>query len=45
MSQNVFYEAEDFFFSHLDSLVELTEKYAFLEKQPVKDKKNLSNTF
>ncbi|WP_163654262.1 5-bromo-4-chloroindolyl phosphate hydrolysis family protein [Listeria sp. PSOL-1] len=34
-----FYEAEDFFFSHLDSLVELTEKYAFLEKQPVKDKK------
>ncbi|WP_373626089.1 5-bromo-4-chloroindolyl phosphate hydrolysis family protein [Listeria monocytogenes] len=34
-----FYEAEDFFFSHLDSLVELTEKYAFIEKQPVKDKK------
>ncbi|WP_099222293.1 5-bromo-4-chloroindolyl phosphate hydrolysis family protein [Listeria costaricensis] len=34
-----FYEAEDFFFSHLDSLVELTEKYAFLESQPVKDKK------
>lgn len=34
-----FYETEDFFFSHLDSLVELTEKYAFLERQPVKDKK------
>lgn len=34
-----FYETEDFFFSHLDSLVELTEKYIFLENQPVKDKK------
>lgn len=34
-----FYETEDFFFSHLDSLVELTEKYAFLERQPVKEKK------
>lgn len=34
-----FYETEDFFFSHLDSLVQLTEKYAFLERQPVKDKK------
>lgn len=34
-----FYETEDFFFSHLDSLVELTEKYTFLERQPVKDKK------
>ncbi|EUJ45186.1 5-bromo-4-chloroindolyl phosphate hydrolysis family protein [Paenilisteria rocourtiae] len=34
-----FYDAEDFFFSHLDSLVELTEKYAFLNSQPVKDKK------
>ncbi|WP_442596411.1 5-bromo-4-chloroindolyl phosphate hydrolysis family protein [Neobacillus sp. D3-1R] len=33
-----FYKAEPFYFSHLDSLVELTEKYAFLSSQP---KKNL----
>ncbi|WP_042349206.1 5-bromo-4-chloroindolyl phosphate hydrolysis family protein [Bacillus massiliigorillae] len=31
-----FYEAEQFYYSHLDSMVELTEKYAFLTKQPVK---------
>ncbi|MFS0782616.1 5-bromo-4-chloroindolyl phosphate hydrolysis family protein [Bacillus sp. 1P06AnD] len=31
-----FYEAEAFYYSHLDSLVELTEKYVFLTKQPVK---------
>ncbi|MBP3041241.1 5-bromo-4-chloroindolyl phosphate hydrolysis family protein [Bacillaceae bacterium Marseille-Q3522] len=31
-----FYEAEQFFFYHLDSLVELTEKYAFLSAQPAK---------
>ncbi|WP_077620817.1 5-bromo-4-chloroindolyl phosphate hydrolysis family protein [Bacillus sinesaloumensis] len=29
-----FYKAERFFFSHLDSVVELTEKYAFLSSQP-----------
>ena len=33
-----FYEAEQFYYSHLDSIVELTEKYAFLTKQPVKTK-------
>lgn len=33
-----FYEAEPFYYSHLDSIVELTEKYAFLTKQPVKTK-------
>ncbi|MGN1387657.1 MAG: 5-bromo-4-chloroindolyl phosphate hydrolysis family protein [Bacillus sp. (in: firmicutes)] len=31
-----FYRAEDFYYSHLDSMVELTEKYAFLTKQPAK---------
>ncbi|MEH6944696.1 5-bromo-4-chloroindolyl phosphate hydrolysis family protein [Bacillus sp. JJ722] len=31
-----FYEAEQFYYSHLDSMVELTEKYAFLTKQQVK---------
>jgi 5-bromo-4-chloroindolyl phosphate hydrolysis protein len=29
-----FYRAEEFYFSHLDSLVELTEKYSFLSSQP-----------
>ncbi|MEH7416534.1 5-bromo-4-chloroindolyl phosphate hydrolysis family protein [Neobacillus drentensis] len=29
-----FYQAEEFYFSHLDSLVELTEKYSFLSSQP-----------
>ncbi|MCM3567367.1 5-bromo-4-chloroindolyl phosphate hydrolysis family protein [Neobacillus mesonae] len=33
-----FYQAEPFYFSHLDSVVELTEKYSFLASQP---KKNL----
>lgn len=33
-----FYKAEQFYFSHLDSVVELTEKYALLSSQP---KKNL----
>lgn len=31
-----FYKAEKFYFYHLDSLVELTEKYAFLKNQPKK---------
>lgn len=29
-----FYKAEEFYFSHLDSALELTEKYAFLSSQP-----------
>jgi len=29
-----FYQAEEFYFSHLDSIVELTEKYSFLSSQP-----------
>ncbi|MEH7384374.1 5-bromo-4-chloroindolyl phosphate hydrolysis family protein [Bacillus sp. JJ1521] len=32
-----FYLAERFYFSHLDSVVELTEKYAFLSSQPKKN--------
>lgn len=32
-----FYLAESFFYSHLDSALELTEKYALLVGQPVKD--------
>lgn len=31
-----FYQAEEFYFSHLDSAVELAEKYVFLSKQPKK---------
>lgn len=31
-----FYQAEEFYFSHLDSVVELTEKYGFLAAQPKK---------
>ncbi len=31
-----FYQAESFYFSHLDSIVELTEKYSFLAAQPKK---------
>lgn len=31
-----FFKAEEFYFSHLDSLVEIAEKYAFLNAQPVK---------
>lgn len=34
-----FYQAERFFFYHLDSVVELTEKHAFLAAQSVKDAK------
>lgn len=33
-----FYQAERFFYSHLDTSVELTEKYCLLVGQPVKDK-------
>lgn len=32
-----FYLAEPFFYSHLDSAIELTEKYSLLVGQPVKD--------
>ncbi|MCK6255563.1 5-bromo-4-chloroindolyl phosphate hydrolysis family protein [Fictibacillus sp. KIGAM418] len=32
-----FFQAERFYFSHLDSAVELTEKYAFLSGQPKKN--------
>ncbi|MFB6469128.1 5-bromo-4-chloroindolyl phosphate hydrolysis family protein [Cytobacillus sp. Hz8] len=32
-----FYKAEKFYFSHLDSIVELSEKYAFLVSQPKKN--------
>ncbi|WP_066067406.1 5-bromo-4-chloroindolyl phosphate hydrolysis family protein [Neobacillus soli] len=32
-----FYKAEEFYFSHLDSVVELTEKYSFLSAQPKKN--------
>ncbi len=31
-----FFKADEFYFSHLDSLVEIAEKYAFLNAQPVK---------
>ncbi|RNF40424.1 5-bromo-4-chloroindolyl phosphate hydrolysis family protein [Planococcus salinus] len=33
-----FYHAERFFYSHLDSAIELTEKYTLLVNQPVKDR-------
>ncbi|MFB1080937.1 5-bromo-4-chloroindolyl phosphate hydrolysis family protein [Jeotgalibacillus sp. JSM ZJ347] len=36
-----FYTSERFFFYHLDSAVELTEKYTMLVTQPVKDKEIL----
>lgn len=42
-----FYRAEQFYFSHLDSAVELTEKYVFLSSQPKKSlevQKALSDT-
>lgn len=32
-----FYKAEQFYFSHLDSVVELTEKYSLLSSQPNKN--------
>ena len=31
-----FFKAEQFYFSNLDSIVEITEKYAFLHSQPAK---------
>ncbi len=31
-----FYQAEHFYYTNLDSMVELTEKYAFLNSQPAK---------
>lgn len=33
-----FYQAEGFFYNHLDSLVELAEKHAYLSSQPAKTK-------
>lgn len=33
-----FYQAEQFYFSHLDSAVELAEKYVFLSSQPRKSR-------
>jgi 5-bromo-4-chloroindolyl phosphate hydrolysis protein len=33
-----FFNAEQFYFSHLDSIVELSEKYAFLSSQPGKNR-------
>jgi 5-bromo-4-chloroindolyl phosphate hydrolysis protein len=33
-----FYQAERFYFSHLDSVLELTEKYEFLSSQPKKNR-------
>lgn len=33
-----FYQAEQFFYSHLDSAMELTQKYSLLVGQPVKDR-------
>lgn len=33
-----FYKAERFYYEHLDSLVALTEKYAYLSEQPAKTK-------
>ncbi|GIN85573.1 protein XpaC [Heyndrickxia sporothermodurans] len=34
-----FYKAEQFYFYHLDSIVELSEKYSFLASQPAKNDK------
>lgn len=33
-----FYQAESFYYKHLDSLVEIAEKYAYLSAQPVKSR-------
>ncbi|UZN01054.1 5-bromo-4-chloroindolyl phosphate hydrolysis family protein [Lysinibacillus sp. MHQ-1] len=33
-----FYNVEPFFYAHLPSAVELTDKYTMLSRQPVKDK-------
>ncbi|WP_166805750.1 5-bromo-4-chloroindolyl phosphate hydrolysis family protein [Jeotgalibacillus sp. R-1-5s-1] len=38
-----FYASEQFFFYHLDSAVELTDKYTMLVTQPVKNKEVLSS--
>ena len=35
-NRNVFIRAEQFYYTNLDSIVELTEKYAFLNSQPAK---------
>lgn len=32
-----FFLAQEFYYSHLDSLVDIIEKYTFLASQPVKD--------
>lgn len=33
-----FFQAEGFYYKHLDSLVEIAEKYAYLSEQPVKSR-------
>lgn len=33
-----FFQAESFYYKHLDSLVEIAEKYAYLSSQPVKSR-------
>lgn len=33
-----FFQAESFYYKHLDSLVEIAERYAYLSQQPVKSK-------
>ncbi|WAA12547.1 5-bromo-4-chloroindolyl phosphate hydrolysis family protein [Fervidibacillus halotolerans] len=33
-----FFKAEEFYYKHLDSMVEIAEKYSFLSSQPVKTK-------
>ena len=38
-----FYSSERFFFNHLDSAVELTDKYTLLVTQPIKNKEVLSS--
>lgn len=40
---NRFYAAERFFFYHLDSAVELTDKYTMLVTQPIKNKEILTS--
>jgi 5-bromo-4-chloroindolyl phosphate hydrolysis protein len=38
-----FYQAESFFYVHLDSMVELAEKYALLNTQPVQNKEMIQS--
>jgi 5-bromo-4-chloroindolyl phosphate hydrolysis protein len=38
-----FYQAERFFFYHLDSTVELSERYVFLKRQHVKDEETIQS--